>query len=118
MTQMFTIFGLAWGLGSIVSVFVAGAGCAIAGAHWKSARRPQEVEACADRRSPVCPAAFFVPWIVATVVVAILHGVVGLDLIISLAIGAMVGFLGGLLDGMWLARQESLIEQQLRPPST
>jgi tight adherence protein B len=25
----------------------------------------------------------------------------------------MVGFLGGLLDGMWLARQEALIEQQL-----
>ena len=55
----------------------------------------------------------FVPWIVASIVVAVLHGILRLDLVISLALGAMVGFLGGLLDGMWLARQEALIETQL-----
>jgi tight adherence protein B len=49
----------------------------------------------------------------ASLVVAILHGLLHLDLVISSALGAMVGFLGGLLDGMWLARQEALIEQQL-----
>jgi tight adherence protein B len=115
MGETITILGLAWGLGFI-------------GYAWRQARLRDQVRArmasthvvptAEPAEAPIEDRPFarrhpFVPWIVATVVIAVLHGILQLDLVISLALGAMVGFLGGLIDGMWLSRQEALIEQQL-----
>ena len=114
MGETLTILGLAWGLGVI-------------GYTWRQVRlrdlarqrlAGMQAPAAETAETPIEDRPFarrhpFVPWIVASVVVAVLHGLLRLDLVISLALGAMVGFLGGLLDRMWLARQEALIEQQL-----
>jgi len=115
MGETITILGLAWGLGFI-------------GYAWRQARLRDQVRArmasthvvatAEPAEAPIEDRPFarrhpFIPWIVASIVVAVLHGILRLDLVISLALGAMVGFLGGLLDGMWLSRQEALIEQQL-----
>ncbi len=114
MTQLLTILGLAWGLGMIVYTWRLArlrelARQRMAGMHVV----PTDVVAAPAEDRPFARRHLFVPWIVATVVVAVLNGLLRLDLVFSLALGAMVGFLGGLLDGMWLARQETLIEQQL-----
>jgi len=114
MSETLTILGLFWGLGTI-------------GYAWRQARlrelarqrmasihvAPVEAVVTPVEDRPFAQRHLFLPWIVATVVVAILNGLLRFDLVISLALGAMVGLLGGLIDGMWLARQETLIEQQL-----
>jgi tight adherence protein B len=56
---------------------------------------------------------YALPWIVALLVALVLYALVGLDTLFAVTLGLVVGFLGGMLDAMWLARQSARIEQQL-----
>lgn len=56
---------------------------------------------------------YLLPWLVGLVTAAAAHWLAGVPWLYTISLGAVVGFLGGLVDAIWLERREALIEQQL-----
>ncbi|HEX4148099.1 MAG TPA: type II secretion system F family protein [Pirellulales bacterium] len=113
--QAIVLVGLAGGCGALAYAWQQLRLREISRARMESARQAE-----ADAAAPVIDVEarfarrhYLLPWLVGVLLAAALHWLTGLSLLFSCTLGAMVGFLSGLADAMWLERRELKIEQQL-----
>lgn len=113
MGETLTLLGLASGCGALVYAWRQLRARAIAQERFARSRSaPAVAEPAIATDRPFARRHYAAPWIAAFAVAAVLY-LGGLDRVFAAALGTMVGFLGGLVDTMWLSRQQKLIEQQL-----